>query len=226
MLKYTLSLFSLLLTLSCTHTSSLQALTGKADIGASYMNVDIINNGSKVRSLSMGGISTNATLSVYKALVIKPTLLIAEGHGAYFQAGMNVGIYVPIKDCYSLTPSLGASHSWLSFKTDLPPTFFNLSQKFTTDVFNIALDGSWTVSPKLMLSGSVQYAWTESITKIGAFPDYKSASKGFNYICMIDYFLTECTSLNFAGALQRSRNKDRHGSDAAGFRIGLGYLLR
>lgn len=200
--------------------------TGKIDVGATHVHVDLINNGSRVRSIAMQGVATNATVSIYKALVAKPSAILTEGEGNYFQTGSNIGLYIPVGECFSITPSAGGSYSWLRVHADIPLlSLYGLNQRFLTRAVNMAVDGSWQPNPRILLSASLQYAWARSHTTIPNIVSYKAESKGFNYILMFDYYLTECLTVNVTGAWQNSRDKERHGSQARGLRVGLGYFF-
>lgn len=208
-------------------TSNLPAdTTGKVDVGLTHLEIDIINNGDKVRNISTWGLGANGTMSVYKALVVKPSLILTENEANYFSAGLATGFYIPVMDCVAITPAIGGSYSWLRFNIDLPQYGkFDQRQRFLSRSFNVGFDACWTVIDCVSLSFGLQYAWVNTHTTIGNFVSYRGSSRGFNYIGMIDYWLGECWSVNLTVGFQESRDKEKHGSDAVGIRAGLGFLF-
>ena len=214
-----------LLSIASFFPTTASAVCGKVDMGYMHMDVDIITNNVKTRHLTMDGFASNGTIQLYSCLVTKPTVMFAEGEGNYYSLGNNFGVYLPYK-CFSITPSAGGGYSSLRFDSAaLTGGLFSYRQKVISRSVNVAVDLSYEVMDCLTLSGTIQYAWVNSRTTFGRLANYKAESKGFNYVAMVDYYLNDCVSLNLTGAWQSSRDKERHGSDGRGIRLGMGYTF-
>lgn len=200
-------------------------LTGKADLGAAYAEIKIINSGSTVKTLHMRGFGGNVTVAVYKCFCLKPRFLVLTGNGDYHTIDLGAGIYIPISR-FSVMPNVGISHSILKFLIDIPAFgLANVGQKFRTWNRYVGIDGSWKITDKIGLVVSVQHAWSRNRTTVGTLVSSRTESKGFNITVMIDYYLTDHWSINFAAADMRSMGKEKDGSTGKGARLGLGYCF-
>jgi hypothetical protein len=219
---------------------------GKIDAGPIYLDADVELHGETIKTMEMLGFSATGTIlfchdlgldtRLLDGLCLKPRFLIAGGEGDLWNAGIGLGYYIPLSSCFTVIPNAGVTWGELEVKDiDIPadpsipaPAFLGSSQKFKSTSPYMGIDlsltqGSW------MFNGMIQYAWsaTKTYTNTVAFGNFFSdtESKGFNYAAQVDYYFTDCWSVNAAIAHNTSRSKERNGLKITGGRLGLGYTF-
>jgi predicted porin len=202
-------------------------IKGKVEFGPTWINSEMTDSGPKSRNLNVKGFGANGTVAIWKGLCLKPLVNWAEGKSqTYWSTGLGVGFAVPFMEKWLVIPHVGTSYTSLKFRRDLPiPGGNNLDQKMKSRSQYVGSDLSYKITDKLSITGSVQYAWVSTYTTISSpfVPANRAESRGFNYFGMVDYYINDNWSLNLAGAIMKSKTKERYGSDGMGVRVGLGY---
>lgn len=220
--------FSLVVGLSLVQQDVQAECHGKIDLGAARINMDYVLNGTVQQSMNLWGVSSSATIQVWKALVARPAACKAKGDsGNYFNVGSGVGCFIPVPNYEKLCfiPTIGFVYSEFDFLADASP-FTNVKHSMNTWCAYAGMDVSWYVHPCVCITGGFQHAWADSDSKvfvpIGVVPG-KSSSKGWNYLGQVDYYFMECWSVSVAACWMSSRSELNHGSDAVAVRSGIGY---
>ncbi len=212
-------------------TSSIQA-TNKVDVGPVYINMHVLNYGKTTQILNMGGARADATLQVCPdhpwlcGLLLKPSVTFADGDGRYFTTGLGVGQAIPVCDSLTLAGIVGVMYSRLTTHTNIPAFgLTDLRQKTWGTTPYVGLEAYWTISPRWLVSGSMQYGWANTRTDLEVIGNSKGKSSGPSYSLMVDYYFTPTWSVNMAGAYNRMLSQELHGFRAAGLRVGIGYTF-
>lgn len=223
------SLFPRVCLLALALTSSAQA-AGKIDFGPVYVNMRVLENGDVRDRLDMYGARGDATLQVFpghcylKGLVVKPSITFADGKGTFFATGIGVGYAVPVMDKVLVTTAVGYTYCSLNTHVSYPDFgLFHLKQDTSSTAPYLGIDVSYKVLPCLLLSASYQYGWARTRTTIETLGFSKGKSSGGTYSAMVDYYFTECWSVNAAWAYNEMLTHELHGTKSNGCRIGLGY---
>ncbi len=202
--------------------------SGKIDVGPIYVNMRVLMNGHTQDRLDMYGARADATLQVcpdhnyLEGLVVKPTITYADGKGTFFATGIGLGQYIPITETISITPSFGFAYSNLQTWVDYP-FYGRLRQTTRAWVPYLSLDATYSPSECWMISGCIQYGWAHTRTNIHSLASSEGRSSGASYSLMVDYYITECWSVNAAWAYNEQLTHELHGTRASGGRLGLGY---
>jgi hypothetical protein len=204
-------------------TSHIHAdICGKADIGAAYIHLDLLNSGKTFKRIDMGGVKADATVLVWKGVCLKPTLLYGNGHGEIFSGGLGLGHYTPIGEKCSVTPSVGCIYTQLDTSIRLAPSY-HASYKFYSVTPYVGLDASWCFTKGWRIVAVYQYSWSGTLTKIKGFPSDRSHSEGSNYGLMIEGDINSSWSVSLGGAYNLGLTKEKHGLRAYGARIAVSY---
>ncbi|MDP1836279.1 MAG: hypothetical protein Q8K75_10200 [Chlamydiales bacterium] len=210
--------------------------SGKVDFGPCYVNMKVLQHGKTQNTLEMYGVRGDATIQVFpgesivRGIVIKPSGTWAEGDGNFVSTGVSLGHYTPLGFCtpfledVAVTPIFGVVYSRLSTWVDyaefgLP----NLKQVTSATTPYLGIDVAWQINPRWLLSGSFQYGWAAGRTHIDVLGFSKGQSTGPTCSVMLDYYITQCWSVNAAWAYNHSLTQELHGMKVNGCRIGLGY---
>lgn len=196
---------------------------GKIDGGIVGLNVTLLEHGHKVKTLSMIGISSNATILVCDGWCIKPKVVVASGDGDLWNLGSGIGYFLPVSDYLNITPNVGVAYSSIETHRDLPglpdaDEIYNAWNPWVGFDIGVNLTPVWTVS--LMY----QYAWSSCKTQIGPFRS-KTESRGSNYAVQTDYYFRNDWSVNLAVGSYDSQSKELHGTKTKGIRLGVGYFF-
>lgn len=226
------TLFSMILFLLGFIPSLLQAkICGKADIGPTLIDIDVLESGKTVETLHMKGCKADATVLLYQGFCIKPGFLWGEGHGILRAGSIAVGYYLPVTERIKILPNIGVSWSYLRFKVDLEDLqLFDLKERFRSESPFIGMDISFCLTDKWTIIASYQYAWSRTQTKIrskllGTVIDDKSHSCGPNYSLGVDYSLNQNWSIIFGVGYNITLSKEKHGLRGKGAKLGIAYYF-
>lgn len=204
------------------------ACCGKVDVGAVFVNLDILESGKTTETLHMYGAKADATVLIWNGVCIKPNLIWASGEGELVSASIGLGHCTPIPwvDGLILTPSIGYTYSYVSFHTDFEQFGLeHLRERFHSDSCYLALDLCYTFCEKWSLLGSYQYSWSHTLTKIEDLGSDKSHCCGPNYSLGLEYSITKQWAVNLGAAYNTSLSKEKHGIRGKGIKLGVAYYF-
>lgn len=196
---------------------------GKNDGGITPVLVKVKESGHTIKRLHMLGFCDNATLILDNGFCVKPSLLIANGGGSLLQVSLGAGYFIPVCQGLYVTPQVALSYGTLD--TYVPFAGISISEEQRSWTPAIGLDASYTITPRWVISGSYLYGWSLTHTDFGPLLSNNSHSEGSSYKVQLDYYLTECLSVNAAFAYNNSLSKEKHGVLAMGGRLGLGVCF-
>lgn len=195
---------------------------GKVDVGAIYVNLQLINNGDKSQELDLYGARIDTSFQIVHGLLGKVAASYANGDGSDFVfLTTALGYYIPIQKCFILIPQGGLSYSHLNTKLDP----FDLDEKFTSYTPFVGIEAVYKYSECINISGSVLYGFAQTKTEIESFPNTKGESKGPSYAIMAEYMLTKCASISLTWAYNLSMSREKHGIKGQGARLAFGYYF-
>lgn len=203
---------------------------GKADIGATLIDLDILKSGHTEETLHMKGFKGDATVQVYGGFVLKPGFIWAQGHGELASGSIGIGHCLPLFKNFMLIPSGGVIFSYVRTRVDLeiPGTDIvldDLRERFRSVSPYAALEFSYTFLEKWTLMGCYQYSWSRTHTKIGDVVSETSHCCGPNYSLGIEYSFNKNWSVNFGAGYNISLSKEKHGIRGKGLKLGLAYYF-
>jgi hypothetical protein len=205
------------------NTCSESKVCGKVELSPTYIHIDLLDEGKTVDRMDLPAIRGDACWCIWKGLVLKPTIMWGKNDKQLFTTGAAIGHITPIiSDCFYLTPLVGMNYTYLKTDTSLPPLgLTNLDQKFRSYAPYVGMEATWNFAPMWRVHGTVQYAWTRNRTTISNLVKVKEWSSGWNWGGQIERDLNECWSVNAGGAYNSSMTKEKRGTRAYGFKIGL-----
>lgn len=209
-------------------SSACAEIKGKVDSGSIYMKIDILRDGNSIKELKLGGVGGNGTfVHTGSGFAVKPTFTVAEGNGTdYHQFGCGLGWYIPICQWGSFTPVVGGATSRMMTTTDFPPLgLANVGQRFQTSSFYVGGDLAVHLGKCFLVSGGVQYNWSQTSMDLGAVLHTDTSTTGPYAYLMVDYYLNKCWSLQVAGAFSRVISKEKDGTKGQGIRIGSAHTF-
>lgn len=220
-------LFSFFILISSVSLTPLYgSIHGKVDLGATLLDVDILESGKTIKTLHMKGVKGDATLLLYQGLCVKPSILWGRGHGEVTAGSIAVGYYLPITKKLKILPNVGITWSYLHTRIDLEQmNLFNLKERFRSDSPFIGMDLCYSLTEKLTLIVMYQYAWCRTHTKIGSIVSEKSHSCGPNYSLGVDYSINKNWSVVFGVGYNITLSKEKHGIRGKGAKLGLAYYF-
>lgn len=199
---------------------------GKADIGATLMDIDILQSGKTIETLHMKGLKGDATVIVYKGLCIKPSFIWGRGHGEITSGTIAVGCYIPITKEIRIVPNIGVTWSYLHTHVDYEQFgLFDLKERFRSSSPFIGMEFCYSITDKLTLTGLYQYAWSRTHTKIKPIVSETSHSCGPNYAIGIDYSLNKHWSIVCGVGYNITLSKEKHGIRGKGAKLGMAYYF-
>jgi hypothetical protein len=207
-------------------TSLYGELRGKIDIGATLMDIDILESGKTIETLHMKGVKGDLTLLVYEGLCIKPGFIWGRGHGELTAGSIAVGYYLPITQRFKILPNVGISWSYLHTRVDFEELgLSNLKERFRSQSPFIGMEISYSITEKWTLTGLYQYAWCHTHTKIKPIVSAKSHSDGPNYALGVDYSLNKHWSVTFGVGYNITLSHEKHGLRGKGAKLGVAYYF-
>lgn len=217
----------------CISSPLIAELRGKADIGAAYVHIDVLQSGKTIKSLDMPGVKGDATVIVWKGLCLKPTVLYSRlNHSHLFCAGGGIGHYTPITKTITLTPTIGCVYTELETKLHLDFNVFRFraTEKFRSISPYLGLEGTWCFLPSWRVVAQFQYCWSHSDTTIKSSDSFikdigssKDHAWGPSYAMMIERDINEKWSVHLGGAYNISLSKEKHGIRGYGCKLGIAY---
>lgn len=212
-----------------------QMVRGKADIGGAYVHIDVLLSGKTTHRMDLGGVRADLYYRVWKGLVLKPSILYAEGkkEDMLLTGGIGLGFCIPYKQKYCLTPIGGITWGDLRTKQTFSgflevagqkvPYEVRRKQKFRSSSPYIGFEFSYNFTSDWRVVFNYQYAWSRTRSTIEGAGTTKEKSKGSNYAFLVEYDLTRSISINLGGAYNTSLSKEKHGLRAYGAKLGLAY---
>lgn len=211
-------------------TQAMAEIKGRADLGAVYAEVDILESGKTIETLHMKGAKFDSTIVLYQGYTVKASALWCEEHGGLTSGTLAVGYMVPIGQRWKFLPNVGMNWSYLhttvefkDFGLQLGRTHFK--ERFRSDTPFIGLDIGFAITDDLTLIAMYQYGWARTHTKIRTIASQKSHSCGPNYALALDYSIAEHWSLSLAGSYNITLSKEKHGLRGKGLKLGVAYYF-
>lgn len=199
---------------------------GKIDIGPAYAVIDVLESGRTEHTRYLKGFKGDATIVLWKGIFIKPNILWGEGNARLTAGGIGIGQCLPINDCLTLLPSVGINFSYFRTKIDVEEVFlFDLTEKFRSSSPYICMEFTYKITPKWILMGMYQYAWSHTKTTIDPIISDKSHTCGPNYALGIEYCMNDNWSLTFGVGYNITLSKEKHGLRGKGAKLGLAYYF-
>ncbi len=204
--------------------------SGKVDLGATFVDVDFLKSNHTEKTDHMAGIKGDATIQIYKALVLKPGFIWAQGHGELAAGNIGLGFYIPIVKGLNLIPSGGVAFSYLRTKIDvevpqLGLVFEDQRERFRSVSPYVSLEFCYTFLEKWTFMGGYQYSWSRTHTKISNLVSDTSHCSGSNYTLGLEYSMDKHWAVNIGAGYNVSLSKEKHGVRAKGIKIGLAYYF-
>lgn len=203
-------------------------ICGKADIGGTLIDLDILKSGHTEETLHMKGFKGDATIQVYKGFVVKPGFIWARGHGELASGSIGIGHCFPLFKNFTVIPSAGVIFSYVRTRVDLEmlgPAGENLKERFRSTSPYAALEFSYTFLENWTLIGCYQYSWSRTHTKIGKIVSENSNCCGPNYSLGIEYSIDKHWAVNFGAGYNISLSKEKHGIRGKGMKLGVAYYF-
>jgi hypothetical protein len=204
-------------------------ICGKADIGATYIDLDILKSGHTEETLHMKGFKGDATVQVYGGFVLKPGFIWAKGKGELASGSIGIGHCFPIFKNFTLIPSAGVTFSYVRTDIDLEIPGLGIledqKERFRSTSPYAALEFSYTFLENWTLIGCYQYAWSRTHTKIGKVVSEKSNCCGPNYSLGLEYSINKNWAVNFGAGYNISLSKEKHGIRGKGLKLGVAYYF-
>lgn len=228
--------FFLALVFACLSFGTLAAqIQGAADLGATWLKVDVLESGKTVDTLYMRGVRGEATVAVYQGLAVKPLFLFAWGHGDLATGSLAVGYYLPVAEKWRIFPNFGGTLSYLSTKIDVEVDeipglrFEDVKERFRSSTAFLGLDVHFLATDKITVRLSYQYGWSHTHTKLShkehELPNSKGHSCGGNYALGVDYAVTPSWSITAGAAYNITLSKEKHGLRGCGGKLGVSYYF-
>lgn len=200
---------------------------GRLDVGPAYLHIDVLESGHTIKDIDMAGFKADGCFIVWKGLCLKPMVLYGrKGHSEIATGGCGLGFCFPLRDNFSITPSVGCNFT--QFKTNLHISVMDqfvlhLKERFRSVSPYLSLEACYTFFQVWRLIGCYQYSWSHTHTKIKGMDTVKSDPEGSNYGLMIERDLNDCWSINLGAAYNVSLTKEKHGLRGYGARLGIAY---
>lgn len=229
MFKTIVTLFALLVCASAQSWEwpEWQCPKGKIDVGAAFIDVDVLESGKTVETLHMVGVKADLTVLFYKGWFIEPNIIWAQGDGRLVAGTIGIGHYFPIGKRLTILPSVGWGFSHLHNEIDLPTPLgkMEFTRKFHSTSPYISLKVNYQLAEKFYVFGYVQYAWSSTKTTLVHLLSDKSHSEGPNYAVGVEYSVTPKWSITAGVAYNISLSHEKHGLRAKGAKIGVSYYF-
>jgi hypothetical protein len=198
---------------------------GKIEAAASYIHIDLIEAKNTIKEIDMPGIRVEGAYSFDHGVYLKPCVMYAKkNESELISAGASLGICIPYRERFLVSPSLGVNYTKLNTKIDLEfgnGILITAHETFEGWAPYLGLEITYRIRKDLRLSLSGQYAWSRSETDIKKILRSKSDSSGPAYGVMLEYDFTDCWSVNIGAAYNESYSRERNGIRGRGGKIGL-----
>lgn len=224
--------------------SSIEAICGRADVGAVYAHIDILQSEHTVHRMDVGGVKADATIVLFEGLgfALKPNVILTgSDNGNLFIEGIGFAHVTPLWNCLYLTPSVGVQFTQLKTHFDNEELGLeHIHEHFHSISPYLALEISYTFCERWRICGMYQYSWSRTHTTIKwpkeflqspiamMFPDTfqkrsSSNTQGPSYSAMIEYDITKKWSVNLGAAYNKSLSREKHGLRGYGIKLGTAY---
>ena len=225
MKKLALFLFSLCCTAPFFQTDAF--LSGKVDIGATYLDIDYLNSGNTIKRDHLAGVKADATVQIIGGFLAKASGIWGKSDdGKLASAAFALGHYFPVAPGLAVIPSLGVNFSYLTTLIDLelsdaPIVLEDLRERFRSVSPYLGLDVCYTFFKKWTFLFGYQYAWSYTHTKISNLVSDSSHCFGSNYTVGIEYSICKNLAVNFGVGYNVSLTKEKHGIRGKGCKLGI-----
>ncbi len=202
------------------------AIKGRIDVGATLMDIDILESGKTVKTLHMKGVKGDASFFLYEGLCLKPSFLWGKGHGGLTAGTLAVGYMIPTWKKILILPNVGATWCYLHTRVSFEELgLHHLKERFRSCSPFIGMEICYPITDQLTIMALYQYAWSHTHTKIKPIVSQKSHSCGPNYALSLDYSLNKQLSLTFGVGYNITLSKEKHGLRGKGAKLGLAYYF-
>lgn len=197
---------------------------GKVEAGPALLRIDVIDGGKTVRKLDVEALRIDGSYRFYKALVIKPTILLGKRDALIETFSLGLGACLPWREKFIFTPVIGYSTTCFRSHVDFPQlNLFHLRERFRSNSIFTGIDVTWTFAPKWRIGAAFQYAWARTYTTINPIFKGKSSSSGPNYAAQIERDINDNWSINLGAGYNTSLSHEKQGLRGKGVKLGIVY---
>lgn len=220
MLVYLLSLCLTLFLIPITLSG--EGCQGRIDVGPAYVNIDMLESGHTARSLDLYGGKLDGTLTLYKGLCIKPSLLVANGKANLDSWSLGLGFCIPFYSDFNVTPAVGYTQTRFKSRLNLPQYgLYHLREKFKSQGMYVGADLCWNFAKTWRTYIQYQYSWSYVRTTLRPIYRVKDHTQGPSYALAVEKDLASWCSLSLAGGYNISLSKEKHGLRGKGIKLGF-----
>lgn len=217
-------LFACAIAIFCIHQTVEAKVWGKVELSPAYVHLDILESNNTIQKIDMAAARFDALIIFCDGWCVKPMIMYGKNQAELTTASIGIGHCIPFWECFYLTPSVGFTY------TNLTTTFhlhhplaghLEFHEQFRSTAPYACVELSYTICENMRVTGSFQWAWSRTHTKIKGLLDDKSNSSGPNVGLMYEYDLNKCWSVNIAGAYNESMGETKDGIRAWGGKLGI-----
>lgn len=222
MFKYMIA--SVLAIMGWLHQPLESKIWGKVELSAAYVHLDILEANKTVQKIDMPAARFDGHIIFYEGWCLKPLLMYGKNQAELTTAALGIGHVIPFWECFYLTPSIGFSYTNITTTFHLHhPQMGHLEfhERFTSTAPYGCIELTYCICDYMRVTGSFQWAWARTHTKIKGLLDDKSNSNGPNIGILYEYDLNKCWSLNVGAAYNESLGETKDGVRAWGGKVGL-----
>lgn len=197
---------------------------GKVELSSAYVHLDILESNRTIQKIDMPAGRFDAYIVFCDGWVLKPMFMYGKNRAELTTASIGIGHVIPFWDCFYLTPYVGFTYTNMSTKLHvLHPVAGDLwfHEHFHSNAPYASLELTYAIRSHMRVTGSFQWAWSRTHTKIKHVLNNKSNSSGPNYGLQFEYDFNKCWSVNIGGAYNESLGETKDGIRAWGGKIGI-----
>lgn len=219
--------------LSCVTQILTGNFTGKAEIGPEMVHIDAIESGETIKHIDMIAFRADASLICQNGWTVKPTFRYGSKKGKYTRTGVSLGYAMPFSQRMYFIPTVGYLYTRLNTKIDTPMselsplspslTMEKVNERFRAASLTAGGEVIFLVTQSISLSGSYQYAWSRSHTKLEDLLKAKDHTSGQLYTAVLDYRFCQKVGLHIGGEYDSSLAKETFGLRTISGKAGLTY---
>jgi hypothetical protein len=210
--------------LGCFGESLEAKVWGKVDLSPSYVHLDILEANRTVQKIDMAAIRVDGLVIFCDGWCVKPLFMYGKNNAELTTAGIGFGHCIPFWECYYFTPTVGVSYTNINTTFHLHHPLaghLEFHERFRSLAPYVCFELSYSIRKNMRITGSFQWAWSRTHTKIKGLINVKSNSNGPNVGLQYEYDLNKCWSVNIGAAYNESMGETKDGIRAWGGKLGL-----
>ncbi len=197
---------------------------GKVELAPAYIHLDVLEKGHTAKELDLPAIRADGVVIFGGGWCVKPMFMYGKNEGELITGAIGFGHCLPIGDCFFLTPSAGVSMANLNTPITAevaPEVYMEFEDNFRSISPYLCLELTYSIADNMRVTGTFQWAWCHTHTKIKHVLDNKSWSNGPSYGAQYEYDLNKCWSVNVGIAYNESMGETKDGIRGYGGKIGI-----